>query len=229
MYRRERILLLADLLLGALLCGIIFYGNFRMKDAAETFSQTKTVTEKKKIALTFDDGPNPEYTPILLEGLRERDVQATFFLLGTAVELSPELVEEMSRDGHEIGIHSYEHVNLSSLTEEDACAQIQKTCDLIYEITGRRPSFVRPPYGNWLSCLDDDFCMIPVFWDIDPLDWATQDASAVVRRILADTEEYDIILLHDASASSVQAALQTIDVLSQEDYEFVTVDELIFP
>ncbi len=192
-------------------------------------SQTDYVTEKKKIALTFDDGPNPEYTPILLDGLRERDVQATFFLLGTAVEASPELVEEMYRDGHEIGIHSYEHVNLSRLTEADACAQIRKTCDLIYGITGIRPSFVRPPYGSWLACLEDDFCMIPVFWDVDPLDWATQDSSAVVRKILDDTEEYDIILLHDASESSVQAALQVIDILKQEDFEFVTVEELIFP
>ncbi|MCC8029451.1 MAG: polysaccharide deacetylase family protein [Lachnospiraceae bacterium] len=198
-------------------------------DAVRAGEQSEPAAEKKKIALTFDDGPNPDYTPLLLEGLRERGVQATFFLLGTAIEKSPELVEEMNRDGHEIGIHSYEHVNLSGLTEAEACEQIRKTCDLIFEITGTRPSFVRPPYGNWLSCLDNDFCMIPVFWDVDPLDWATGDASAVTRKILAAAKEYDIILMHDASASSVQAALEVIDVLQQEDFEFVTVGELIFP
>lgn len=234
MKKRERNILLADLLLFVLLGGIFFGGNRRTDHFTETVPAIRNISadeqsEKKKIALTFDDGPNPAYTPILLDGLRERDVQATFFLLGTAVEESPELVEEMYRDGHEIGVHSYEHVNLSLLTEAEACAQIQKTCDLICGITGQRPSFVRPPYGSWLSCLDDDFCMIPVFWDVDPLDWATQDSSAVVQKILEDTEEYDIILLHDASESSVQAALQVIDVLAQENFEFVTVEELIFP
>ena len=127
-----------------------------------------------------------------------------------------------------VGCHSYEHVDLSHMSEEDACEQIKQICDLIYEITGERPSFVRPPYGEWLPCLDEDFCMIPVLWDVDPLDWATKDARLVTNRVLENVEEYDIILMHDASESSVEAALQIIDVLQEDGYEFVTVDELIF-
>ncbi|MCD8230674.1 MAG: polysaccharide deacetylase family protein [Clostridiales bacterium] len=159
--------------------------------------------DTKKIALTFDDGPDPEYTPMLLAGLRERGVKATFFLLGQQIEMYPEIVEEMYADGHEVGVHSYEHVNLEEVSEEEACEQIQSTGNLIYDLTGVWPSFVRPPYGNWPSALDNDFCMVTVLWDVDPLDWATEDASLIVQRILENAEEYDIILLHDASESSV--------------------------
>ncbi|MCD8333375.1 MAG: polysaccharide deacetylase family protein [Clostridiales bacterium] len=186
-------------------------------------------SEAKKIALTFDDGPDGVYTPLLLDGLRERGVHATFFLLGKQIELYPEIVQEMCANGHEIGIHSYEHVDLESLSEAAACEQIQKTGDRICELTGEWPSFVRPPYGNWLSVLDNDFCLVTVMWNVDPLDWATDDTAVITQRILENTEEYDIILLHDASASSVEAAFQVIDELSRENYEFVTVEELVFP
>ena len=185
--------------------------------------------EKKQVAITFDDGPDPVYTPELLSGLKERNVKATFFLLGQQVEQYPEIVKQMYEDGHEIGCHSYQHVDFSKLSEQDACEQIRKTCDLIYEITGERPSYVRPPYGAWLSCLDEDFCMIPVLWNVDPLDWATKDAALVSDRVLENTEEYDIILMHDASQSSIQAALQVIDVMEADGYEFVTVEELLMP
>jgi peptidoglycan/xylan/chitin deacetylase (PgdA/CDA1 family) len=187
------------------------------------------ISEKKQIAITFDDGPNPVYTPMLLDGLRERNVKAAFFLLGEEIEQYPDLVKQMYEDGHEIGCHSYEHVNLNLLSEADACAQVQKVYNLIYEITGNYPSFIRPPYGEWLDCLSEDFCMIPVLWDIDPLDWATNDASLVTDRVLEAVEEYDIILLHDASESSVQAAFQIIDELQKEGYEFVLPQELFFP
>ena len=91
---------------------------------------------EKKVALTFDDGPNAKYTEGLLEGLKERGVQATFFLLGHQVEKSPEIVKKMHEDGHLIGNHSYEHVNLSSLSDEAAMVQVDKTNEAIYQVTG---------------------------------------------------------------------------------------------
>ena len=147
-----------------------------IKQAAKIEFETQ---EKKQVAITFDDGPDPVYTPELLEGLKKRNVRATFFLLGKQVEQYPDIVKQMYEEGHVVGCHSYEHVDLSHMSEEDACEQIKQICDLIYEITGERPSFVRPPYGEWLPCLDEDFCMIPVLWDVDPLDWATKDARPV--------------------------------------------------
>lgn len=247
MKKRIRRLFCADLLLLILIAGF-FLQNFLLGNGTFPFRKTKETgshswetgnttvndqvliaTEKKQIALTFDDGPDEIYTPILLDGLKERNIKATFFLLGKQVEKYPDLVKRISDEGHIIGCHSYEHVNFKEVPEETACEQIQSTCSLIYDLTGVVPSFVRPPYGAWPSCLEEDFCMIPVLWDIDPLDWSVHDADLVTSRILRKAGDFDIILLHDASESSVQAAFQVIDTLEKEDFEFVTVDELIMP
>ena len=189
-------------------------------------SVSASSAEKKKVAITFDDGPNPDYTPDLLKGLKERGVSATFFLLGKEVEKYPELVEQMHAEGHLIGTHSYEHVNLCNLTDEKAIEQVDKTNALIEKITGERPQFIRPPYGCWKKNLDYKTSMIEVLWDVDPLDWKTGNSDVVVSRVLKNVEEGDIILLHDASASSVKAALSIIDKLQEDGYLFVTVDEI---
>ena len=190
-------------------------------------SVSASSAEKKKVAITFDDGPNPDDTPDLLKGLKERGVSATFFLLGKEVEKYPELVEQMHAEGHLIGTHSYEHVNLCNLTDEKAIEQVDKTNALIEKITGERPQFIRPPYGCWKKNLDYKTSMIEVLWDVDPLDWKTGNSDVVVSRVLKNVEEGDIILLHDASASSVKAALSIIDKLQEDGYLFVTVDEIV--
>lgn len=190
-------------------------------------SVSASSAEKKKVAITFDDGPNPDYTPDLLKGLKERGVSATFFLLGKEVEKYPELVEQMHAEGHLIGTHSYEHVNLCNLTDEKAIEQVDKTNALIEKITGERPQFIRPPYGCWKKNLDYKTTMIEVLWDVDPLDWKTGNSDVVVSRVLKNVEEGDIILLHDASASSVKAALSIIDKLQEDGYLFVTVGEIV--
>lgn len=183
---------------------------------------------KKKVALTFDDGPNANHTGALLDGLKERGVHATFFLLGSQVEKSPELVERMYEDGHLLGNHSYEHVNLSSLSDKAAITQVDLANEAIYQITGEYPEYIRPPYGCWKSNLDYQTTMIEVLWNVDPLDWKTDSVKTIVKRVLKEVEEDDIILLHDASESSVEAALQIIDKLEKKGYVFVTVDEILF-
>lgn len=183
---------------------------------------------KKKIALTFDDGPNADYTVDLLAGLKERGVKATFFLLGKEVEKSPDIVKQMQEEGHLIGNHSYEHVDLSKLSDVEAIRQVDKTNEAIHKVTGEYPEFIRPPFGSWKSNLDYETTMIEVMWDIDPLDWQTPDTQVVAERVIRDVEENDIILLHDASESSVEAAFQIIDILQKEGYQFVTVDEILF-
>lgn len=175
-----------------------------------------------------DDGPNTEYTEELLRGLKERGVKATSFLLGKEVEKSPALVEEIYKDGHLIGNHSYEHVNLSTLSDEAAVLQVDKTNEAIYQVTGVYPEYIRPPFGCWKCNLDYETKMIEVLWDVDPRDWATEDAGVVTQSVVSSVRENDIILLHDASESSVNAAFAIIDELQKQGYKFVTVDEILF-
>lgn len=223
MKKIRKILFGIDMLL---LC--ILAAGIAEKKAEKTLAVSSQSLTPKKIALTFDDGPNAEYTELLLDGLEERGVSATFFLLGKEVERFPDIVEKIHEKGHLIGTHSYEHVNLKNLSDEAAIEQVDKTNTAIYNIIGEYPEFIRPPYGSWKSNLDYETNMIEVLWDIDPLDWKTNNANAVAKRVVDKVQEDDIILMHDASKSSVEAALEIVDELKEEGYVFVTVDEIIF-
>ena len=193
---------------------------------AESMNIKKT-SGIKEVALTFDDGPSPECTKDLLEGLKERNVKATFFVIGEKAEAYPDLIKKIQDDGHIIGNHSYTHVNLGILSKKDACEQIRKTNDAIYQITGEYPQFLRSPFGSTQKNLDCQMNMIEVLWDVDPKDWATSNSSVIAQRVLGDVEENDIILLHDASESSVLAAFKIIDELKTQGYTFVTVEEIL--
>ena len=131
-------------------------------------------------------------------------------------------------DGHLIGNHTYTHIQLGKIGKDAGCAEIWKTNTVIYDITEEMPYFVRPPFGDWneeLTCAVD---MNVVLWDIDPLDWKYQDTARVRDYVVSHVKDGDIILLHDVYKTSVEAALQIVDILSEEGYEFVTVEELIF-
>lgn len=168
-----------------------------------------------------------DYTEELLSGLKERGVSATFFLLGKEVEQYPEIVKKIHEGGHLIGTHAYEHVNLSNLTDAAAIEQVDKTNAAIHEIIGVFPEYIRPPFGCWKPNLDYETTMIEVLWDVDPKDWATSNSSVIAQRVLGDVEENDIILLHDASESSVLAAFKIIDELKAQGYTFVTVEDIL--
>ena len=182
--------------------------------------------EARKVALTFDDGPS-EYTEELSRGLKERRVQATFFLLGENMEGRRKMVEELVKDGHLIGNHSYHHVQLNKLSIEEATGEIEKTNRLIREWTGEAPVYIRPPYGAWSQELEKVVDMIPVFWNVDSLDWKLQNTEQIVRRVEKDVKNGDIILMHDIFPTSVEAALRIVDDLQKQGYEFVTVEELL--
>ena len=185
--------------------------------------------EVKKVALTFDDGPNPDHTETLLEGLKERNVKATFFLLGKNVKENQELVQRMQAEGHLLGNHTYNHVQLNKIPETTARQEILKTNNEIYEATGKYPEYMRPPYGAWKKNMELCVEMLPVFWDIDTLDWKSQNVDAILKAAGEEPEDGSIILMHDEYQTSVEAALLIIDRLKEKGYEFVTVDELIVP
>ena len=182
-----------------------------------------------EVALTFDDGPSPKYTPLLLDGLKERNVRATFFLLGKNVKENQELVQRMQAEGHLLGNHTYNHVQLNKIPETTARQEILKTNNEIYEATGKYPEYRRPPYGAWKKNMELCVEMLPVFWDIDTLDWKSQNVDAILKAAGEEPEDGSIILMHDEYQTSVEAALLIIDRLKEKGYEFVTVDELIVP
>ena len=182
---------------------------------------------QKRIALTFDDGPHPVYTEELLDGLKERGVQATFFVTGEHAEKYPEIIKRMQEEGHLIGNHTYSHIQLKKANEEKFREELIETSRVIREITGKDTMYVRPPYGSWDRAIEKELNMFPVLWTIDPTDWKCLNADAVSQRVLRKVKENSIILLHDSYASSVEAALQITDALLKEGYTFVTVEELL--
>lgn len=186
-----------------------------------------TPSEDRVVALTFDDGPSAGYTDVLLDGLKERDVKATFFLLGVNIEGHEELVRRMAREGHLLGSHTQNHVDLTSIPLEAAKKQITDTADCIYTLTGQEVTYIRPPYGAWNETLEKGIFQIPVSWTVDSLDWSLRNTDAIAARVLKDVEEGDIILMHDCYETTVEAAFLIVDELQEQGYRFVTVDELI--
>lgn len=183
---------------------------------------------KGKIAITFDDGPHPRYTEQLLDGLKARGVKATFFVTGEHASIHPEIIKRIKEEGHLIGNHTYKHTQLQTSNREAFKQELLQTNEIIKEITGEQTSYVRPPYGTWDKSLEKELNMIPVLWTVDPLDWCSDNVECIVKNTVTKIEENDIILMHDYYETSVTAALEVIDELQKEGYEFVTVEDILF-
>ena len=184
--------------------------------------------ENMRVALTFDDGPHEFYTEQLLDGLLERHAKATFFVLGEKAEAMPDIIRRMNEEGHLIGNHTYSHLQLTKSNKESFRQELIATNQILYDITGKEVSFVRPPYCSWDKSFETELNMFPVMWNIDPLDWCSDNVNCITSRILAKVRENSIILMHDQYDSSVTAALAIIDELQKEGYSFVTVEDLMF-
>ncbi len=198
------------------------------EEPAETVVEPGSPEEPEKlVALTFDDGPHSVYTKKLLEGLKERDVKATFFLIGGSIAGREDIVKQMAGDGHLIGSHTFTHVQLTKLPVEEACAEIEKTNEAIQAVTGKKVTYIRPPYGSWDEELSCAVGMTEVGWTVDPRDWEVKNTDKITAHVLSHVEDGSIILLHDVYDTSVEAAFAIIDRLKAEGYAFVTVDGLL--
>lgn len=196
---------------------------------AKNFSNTDT--DIKKIALTFDDGPKKDCTELLLDELRKRNVHVTFFIIGENAANNPEIIKKMSDDGHLIGNHTFTHCNLCNTNINSAIDEINKTNQIIYELTNTSPEYIRPPFGSLPNELDSNsnFNLETVLWNLDTRDWSVLNTEEIVKYVINNVNDGDIILMHDIFPTSVNAAVQIIDILSQQGYEFVTVDNLLNP
>jgi peptidoglycan-N-acetylglucosamine deacetylase len=183
------------------------------------------------IAMTFDDGPSPATTPRLLDILKQRNIKATFFMIGQNAERNPEIVKRILAEGHEIGNHSWTHPQLSKLPDQRVTEEITKTQDAIKNACGYTPVLLRPPYGAITSrqkdWIEKQFGLSIIMWSVDPFDWKRPGASVIEQRILAGARPGAIILSHDIHQQTVDAMPATLDALAQKGFKFVTVSQLI--
>ncbi|MBG0851542.1 polysaccharide deacetylase family protein [Streptomyces spinoverrucosus] len=186
----------------------------------------------KCIALTFDAGPS-ENSPRLLDILKEKQVPATFFLLGKRhIEKYPELVRRMADEGHEIASHTWDHKILTRLKPDEIREELQRPNEEIERLTGRRPTLMRPPQGRTNDTVHEicrELGLAEVLWSVTAKDYTTDD-SALIRRLVLDQAGRDgIILLHDIYQGTVPAVPGIIDALKERGYVFVTVPQLLAP
>ena len=185
--------------------------------------------EKKLIALTFDDGPS-KYTKKLLESLNEKNVNATFFLIGDNIRNYKDVLLVMNEYGEEIAIHSYVHKLFTRISDEEIHKQIELTKDEIHSITDVDINLIRVPYGSLSERVLDVIAnenLTSVLWDVDSLDWKLRNKDKIYNYVLKKLKGNQIILMHDTYETSVEAAIKLIEKLQDEDYYFVTVSDLL--
>ncbi len=180
----------------------------------------------KLVALTFDDGPGPD-TNRLLDGLKARGAKATFFLVGNRASGYLAQIKREYDEGHQVACHSWDHSDLTKLGNSDVKAQFTKSYAVFDKACGSGTSYVtRAPYGNANDRVRNVVNTPFIYWSVDPQDWKDRNAKTVKDRIVKDAKNGSIILVHDIHSTSVDGALQAIDVLQAQGYEFVTVNEL---
>ncbi|MEU6711790.1 polysaccharide deacetylase family protein [Nonomuraea sp. NPDC046802] len=183
----------------------------------------------KCVALTFDDGPG-EHTWRLLDMLRQRDVRATFFVVGqmVAADKGGRIVHRIVDDGHEIGNHSWSHPSLSGVSHEELQRQLQYTDEIVWRLTGVKMRVMRPPYGatnHNVAAETRREGLAQILWNVDTLDWRDRVATTVARRA-GEAKPGSIVLMHDIHRSTVDAVPSILDTLAKKGYTFVTVSEL---
>lgn len=184
--------------------------------------------EKKLIALTFDDGPS-KYTETLIDELKKRNIVATFFVLGQSVEKYPETVKFAYDTGNEIGIHGYSHKLFTKLTEEEIVEEITKTTDIVSKYIDIPITFIRVPYGSRNEKVDsvlEKYNLTDILWSVDSKDWKLKNSKKVYNYVLKYIKGNDIILMHDTFQTSINAAIEIVDFLTDKGYLFVTISEL---
>jgi peptidoglycan/xylan/chitin deacetylase (PgdA/CDA1 family) len=224
------------------LCGL-FWGVMRRgreesPAAAPTAAEENIVIHRKQndkmqIALTFDDGPHPRYTPEILGILDEYGIKATFFMIGENVKYYPAAAEAVLAAGHEVGNHTYSHRCLPPLNDHEILSEITACEDAISSVAEYRPRLIRPPQGELtgederlLGALDYRI----ILWDVDTRDWAHTPPTEIAKYVCDHVEAGDIILMHDFighDSPTAEALRIFIPVLLERGYHFVTVGELL--
>ncbi|MFZ5951796.1 MAG: polysaccharide deacetylase family protein [Candidatus Rifleibacteriota bacterium] len=204
-----------------------------LAQAAIYFSRPRLVSllgGQRKILLTFDDGPHPRTTPYILDILKKRNLRAVFFVLGLQAEKHPQILKRIAEEGHEIGNHSFNHKNLAQLSEEMVRQQIDRTNSIVEKVTGKKPRFLRPPYGamdKQLIRICQSENMSIMLWTVDPKDWQNKNETAILRNLsrqlgLTGNSHGGAVLLHDIYPATVKALDPFLDQISMLNYQVAT-------
>ncbi|MCL7748386.1 polysaccharide deacetylase family protein [Halalkalibacter alkaliphilus] len=190
----------------------------------------------KQVALTFDDGPDSYYTPRILDILNQKNVPATFFVMGQQIEEFPAMMKRIVREGHGIANHTWSHPNIPTVMTSTLVDEIQSTQKEMMKTVGRMPDLFRPPYGA-LTKSDhivlDEMGMRTIMWSVDTIDWSGQSAEEILHIVRRDISPGGIILQHNFQSDArlldgtVEALPRMIDELQAQGYEFVTVQTLL--
>lgn len=196
----------------------------------QTQKNTTLDPDGKYLALTFDDGPHPNVTPKILETLKKTDTKATFYMLGSQVKHYPSLANDVKNAGHEIGDHTMNHMDLSTLNSEKIKEEMESSHKIIEETIGQKPTSMRPPYGAWnkdVKQLAKQMDTPIIMWSVDSLDWKNRNATKVHDDVMSLMAPGAIVLLHDIHPSTAEALPQIIASLKEQDYQMVSVSELL--
>ena len=185
-----------------------------------------TSNTRKLVALTFDDGPSRTETVRLLRILADRNVKATFFVVGNNAQRAPEILQQAKAAGHEVGSHTMTHANLNRSSVESIRWEVAAMDQLFLNILGEKSQMTRPPYGNMNATVRANVAQPLILWTVDPEDWKVRNTATVRQRAVAGAFDGAIILFHDIYATTVDAIPGVIDDLRARGYEFMTVSEM---
>ncbi|MDC6387641.1 polysaccharide deacetylase family protein [Maribacter sp. PR1] len=188
-------------------------------------------TTKNEVAITFDDGPNSQYTPMALELLKKYDARATFFCIGKHIEKHPELFKQIIREGHTVGNHTFSHDNTFGFYGTSKVAhELSKSIDLVEKLVGLKMRLYRPAFGVTNPSIAEavnKLGLISIGWNVRSLDTTPRNEKMVLKRITTRTNRGDIILLHDTSAKSIAVLERLLLFLKEKNLKSVTVDQLL--
>ncbi len=186
----------------------------------------------RRIALTFDDGPHPVYTAEILDILKEYEIKATFFVIGTNAEGYPDLIRREIEDGHEIGNHTYTHTRIPTISNDELCREVL-SCETAIKTNSYSPYLFRPPEGRYDSADLETLTRLGysvVLWSVDTDDWSGASTEHIVNAVRNEIKGGGIILCHDfltKKCHTTEALRIIIPELLEQGYEFVTVSELL--
>ncbi len=201
--------------------------QFQIQMVNEEPADTPVTTEKKLVALSFDDGPHPDVTPLIINILEKYNAKATFFMLGNRVQHYPEIARYVYESGHEVGNHTWNHPILTNMTEAQILKEYSMTEQAIIQAIGAPSTIFRPPYGATNALVKAAIASPQYNWTVDTKDWKHRSAEKLLPSVQQAVHPNAIILMHDIHLSTAHGLEAVLQFLQQEGYEFVTISQMM--